>query len=215
MILKKGAEADIYLEDFKDIFGFDFFNEKVIVKKRVKKSYRIPEIDDSIRGFRTVKEAKIINKAKVSGVNSPALYHVDLGEKRIIMEYVEGVRLKEYFASKGLDREIAFEIGRSIGLLHKAGIIHGDITTSNMILNNGKIYFIDFGLSEESEEIEKQGIDIHLLRQALESTHFDISEEVFKIVLEGYSKILGEEKKNELLQRIEQIEKRGRYRKRD
>jgi len=215
LILKKGAEADIYLEDFKDIFGFDFFNEKVIVKKRVKKSYRIPEIDDSIRGFRTVKEAKIINKAKVSGVNSPALYHVDLGEKRIIMEYVEGVRLKEYFASKGLDREIAFEIGRSIGLLHKAGIIHGDITTSNMILNNGKIYFIDFGLSEESEEIEKQGIDIHLLRQALESTHFDISEEVFKIVLEGYSKILGEEKKNELLQRIEQIEKRGRYRKRD
>ena len=84
-----------------------------------------------------------------------------------------------------------------------------------MILNNGKVYFIDFGLSEESEEIEKQGIDIHLLRQALESTHFDISEEVFKIVLDGYSKILGEEKKNELLQRIEQIEKRGRYRKRD
>ncbi|NMC76558.1 MAG: Kae1-associated kinase Bud32 [Candidatus Methanofastidiosa archaeon] len=215
MILKKGAEADIYLEDFKDIFGFDFFNEKVIIKKRVKKSYRIPEIDDSIRGFRTVKEAKIINKAKVSGVNSPALYHVDLGEKRIIMEYVEGVRLKEYFSSRGLDRDIAFEIGKSIGLLHKAGIIHGDITTSNMILKNGKVYFIDFGLSEESEEIEKQGIDIHLLRQALESTHFDISEEVFKIVLEGYSKILGEEKKNELLQRIEQIEKRGRYRKRD
>lgn len=215
MILKKGAEADIYLEDFKKIFGFDFFDEKVIIKKRVKKSYRIQEIDENIRGFRTIKEAKIINKAKLSGVYSPALYYVDLNDKKIVMEYVRGMRLKEYFSSKGLDRDIALKIGKSVGALHKVGIIHGDLTTSNMILNEGNVYFIDFGLSEESEEIEKQGIDIHLLRQALESTHFDISEDLFKIILEGYSKILGEEKKNELLQRIEQIEKRGRYRKRD
>lgn len=215
MILKKGAEADIYLEDFKNIFGFDFFDEKVIIKKRVKKSYRIQEIDENIRGFRTIKEAKIINKAKLSGVYSPALYYVDLNDKKIVMEYVRGMRLKEYFSSKGFDRDIALKIGKSVGALHKGGIIHGDLTTSNMILNEGNVYFIDFGLSEESEEIEKQGIDIHLLRQALESTHFDISEDLFKIILEGYSKILGEEKKNELLQRIEQIEKRGRYRKRD
>ncbi|NMC58729.1 MAG: Kae1-associated kinase Bud32 [Candidatus Methanofastidiosa archaeon] len=215
MILKKGAEADIYLEDFKKIFGFDFFDEKVIIKKRVKKSYRIQEIDENIRGFRTIKEAKIINKAKLSGVYSPALYYVDLNDKKIVMEYVRGMRLKEYFSSKGFDRDIALKIGKSVGALHKVGIIHGDLTTSNMILNEGNVYFIDFGLSEESEEIEKQGIDIHLLRQALESTHFDISEDLFKIILEGYSKILGEEKKNELLQRIEQIEKRGRYRKRD
>jgi TP53 regulating kinase-like protein len=215
LILKKGAEADIYLEDFKKIFGFDFFDEKVIIKKRVKKSYRIQEIDENIRGFRTIKEAKIINKAKLSGVYSPALYYVDLNDKKIVMEYVRGMRLKEYFSSKGFDRDIALKIGKSVGALHKVGIIHGDLTTSNMILNEGNVYFIDFGLSEESEEIEKQGIDIHLLRQALESTHFDISEDLFKIILEGYSKILGEEKKNELLQRIEQIEKRGRYRKRD
>jgi len=99
--------------------------------------------------------------------------------------------------------------------LHKGGIVHGDLTTSNMILKEGKVYFIDFGLSEESEEIEKQGIDIHLLRQALESTHFDISNELFEIILEGYSMILGDKKKEEILQRIEQIEKRGRYRKRN
>lgn len=215
MILKKGAEADIYLEDFKDIFGFEFFNEKVIIKKRVKKSYRIPAIDDNIREYRTIKEAKIINKAKVSGIYSPALYLVDLKDKKIVMEYVQGLRLKEHLLSNGIDKEIPLEIGRSIGLLHKAGIVHGDLTTSNMILNEGKVYFIDFGLSEDSEEIEKQGIDIHLLRQALESTHYDISEELFKIILEGYSQIVGEEKKKEILLRIEQIEKRGRYRKRD
>ena len=83
MILKKGAEADLYLEDFKNVFGFDFYNEKVVIKKRVKKNYRINEIDDMIRGFRTVKEAKIINKTKLSGVYSPALYLVDLKEKSI------------------------------------------------------------------------------------------------------------------------------------
>ena len=215
MILKKGAEADLYLEDFKDVFGFDFYNEKVIIKKRVKKNYRINEIDSMIRGFRTVKEAKIINKSKIFGVFSPALYLVDLKEKSIVMEYINGIRLKEYFSSKGLDRNIGLQIGKSIGALHKGGVIHGDLTTSNMILNEGKVYFIDFGLSEESEEIEKQGIDLHLLRQALESTHFDISYELFKIILEGYSNIRGQEKKDEILQRIEQIEKRGRYRKRD
>lgn len=215
MIIKKGAEADIYLENFKDVFGFDFYDEKVVIKKRVKKNYRINEIDNMIRGFRTTKEAKIINKAKISGVFSPTLYLVDLKEKSIIMEYINGVRLKEYFSSRGLDKKIGLQIGKSVGALHKAGIVHGDLTTSNMILNDGKVYFIDFGLAEESEEIEKQGIDIHLLRQALESTHFDISDDLFKIILEGYSNVLGQEKKDEILQRIEQIEKRGRYRKRD
>lgn len=215
MILKKGAEADLYLEDFKDVFGFDFYNEKIVIKKRVKKNYRINEIDDMIRGFRTVKEAKIINKAKISGVYSPVLYLVDLKEKSIVMEYINGIRLKEHFSSKGLDKKIGFQIGKSVGSMHKAGIIHGDLTTSNMILSDGKVYFIDFGLSEESEEIEKQGIDVHLLRQALESTHFDISEELFKIIIEGYSDVVGNKKKDEILQRIEQIEKRGRYRKRD
>ena len=215
MILKKGAEADLYLEDFKNIFGFDFYDEKVVIKKRVKKNYRINEIDNMIRGYRTVKEAKIINKAKISGVYSPTLYLVDLKEKSIIMEYIDGIRLKEYFSSMGLDKEIGFQIGKSVGALHKIGIIHGDLTTSNMILNDNKVYFIDFGLSEDSEEIEKQGIDLHLLRQALESTHFDISDELFKTILEGYSKVIGQEKKDEILQRIEQIEKRGRYRKRD
>jgi len=215
LILKKGAEADLYLEDFKNIFGFDFYDEKVVIKKRVKKNYRINEIDNMIRGYRTVKEAKIINKAKISGVYSPTLYLVDLKEKSIIMEYIDGIRLKEYFSSMGLDKEIGFQIGKSVGALHKIGIIHGDLTTSNMILNDNKVYFIDFGLSEDSEEIEKQGIDLHLLRQALESTHFDISDELFKTILEGYSKVIGQEKKDEILQRIEQIEKRGRYRKRD
>ncbi|KYC44989.1 MAG: putative bifunctional tRNA threonylcarbamoyladenosine biosynthesis protein [Candidatus Methanofastidiosum methylothiophilum] len=215
MILKKGAEADLYLEDFKNVFGFDFYKERVVIKKRVKKNYRINELDDMIRGYRTVKEAKIINKAKINGVYSPTLYLVDLNEKSIVMEYIDGIRLKEHFSSNGLDRDIGRQIGESVGALHKGGIVHGDLTTSNMILYNGKLYFIDFGLSEESEEIEKQGIDIHLLRQALESTHFDISDELFKVILEGYSNLVGQEKKEEVLQRIEQIEKRGRYRKRD
>lgn len=215
MIIKKGAEADIHLEDFKELFGFEFYGEKVIIKKRIKKGYRINEIDDSIRRFRTVKEAKLINKAKLAGVNSPALYYIDTNEKSIVMEFIDGIRLKELFSSKGLDKDIGIDIGKSVGYLHKAGIVHGDLTTSNMILKDNKIYFIDFGLSEESREIEKQGIDIHLLKQALESAHYYISRDLYNAILQGYSKIVGNQKKDDVLERVEQIEKRGRYRKRD
>jgi len=97
------------------------------------------------------------------------------------------------------------EIGRSVRKLHDANIIHGDLTTSNMILKD-KVYFIDFGLGFFSTRIEDKAVDLFLFKKALESKHHEVWEECFKEVLKAY----GDQK---VMERLKEIEKRGRYRK--
>jgi len=94
-------------------------------------------------------------------------------------------------------------------MLHNHLIIHGDLTTSNMILNK-EIYFIDFGLSFFSEKAEDKAVDLHLLKEGLESKHYRIWEECFRCALEAYRKEAN--KSSETLKRLEIVEKRGRYR---
>ena len=103
-------------------------------------------------------------------------------------------------------------IGEHIGRLHKNGMIHGDLTTSNMILtSSGKVVFVDFGLSEQTSELEARGVDLHLMKRAFMSTHYKYAEESFRAVIEGYEKIMGKKATEELLEKIREIEKRGRY----
>jgi Kae1-associated kinase Bud32 len=127
------------------------------------------------------------------------------------MEFIEGIRLKEALNSfdKKAVEKLCFHVGELVGKLHSAGIVHGDLTTSNMILKDNEIYFIDFGLGEFSRSIEDQGVDMNLLYEALKSTHFKILEICWKNVVEGYKKEY--QKAKEVLKRIEEIEKRGRY----
>jgi TP53 regulating kinase-like protein len=98
-------------------------------------------------------------------------------------------------------------LGENIAVLHQNDIIHGDLTTSNMILKNNKIYFIDFGLGFQSARIEDKAVDLHLLRQALESKHFKHWQTLFDAVLLGYKK-LGNEA---VLLQLKKVESRGRY----
>jgi len=99
-----------------------------------------------------------------------------------------------------------------IGKLHKYGIVHGDLTTSNMIqARDGKIFFVDFGLGEKTRELEAKGVDLHLMKRALQSTHFKFAEECFKSVIEGYASILDGETVKNVLDKIGEIERRGRY----
>ena len=91
-------------------------------------------------------------------------------------------------------------------------MIHGDLTTSNIILDNtGKIVLVDFGLGEKSEELEAKGIDLHLLKRALQSTHYVHAEDCFANVIRGYSQVLGTEAAKDVLEKIAEVEKRGRY----
>jgi TP53 regulating kinase-like protein len=206
MLIKKGAEANLYLEKWHD--------REVIIKQRLPKKYRIPQLDLMIRSQRTVHEPNIIHKAKEAGVPTPTIFMVDVAEATIIMEFVEGKQIKEILDQVSSEERLQLShlIGKMIGRLHKNGIIHGDLTTSNMILTPyGKVVFIDFGLSERSKELEPNGVDLHLMKRALQSTHYKHAKECFKAVIKGYTKVVGEEKAQKVTKKIQEIEKRGRY----
>ena len=155
-----------------------------------------------------------MHEAKAAGVPTPLIYMVNVPEASITMEYVEGQQIKQLLnkASKDKRQELCVKIGELIGKLHRHGLIHGDLTTSNMILSpEGKIFFVDFGLGEKNIEVEAQGVDLHLMKRALQSTHYQFWEECFKNVLCGYSSVLGVEAAEKVYEKIREIERRGRY----
>lgn len=216
-LIKQGAEAKIYLGNFDEYFGANLLpGEKIVVKHRIPKRYRIGEIDERLRKERTVREARVLHRAKAFGVNCPHVYEVNIKDMTIVMEFIAGNRLKEYLESVPMEErmELCREIGRQVARLHKAGIVHGDLTTSNMILRGGKVYLIDFGLADFDPTQEARGVDLHLLRRAMESTHYRWFERGFEAVLEGYAEVLGENARREIEEKLEEIESRGRYRER-
>ena len=206
VMIKKGAEASLYLEDWHD--------RKVIMKRRLPKKYRIPELDLMIRSQRTTYEPHIIHKAKEAGVPTPTILMVDVSDANIVMEFVEGKQVKEVLDKVSKEERLSLckLIGRMIGRLHKNGIIHGDLTTSNMILTPyRKVVFVDFGLSERSIELEPKGVDLHLMKRTLHSTHYKHAKESYKMVMEGYAELVGMEEAKKVNGKIREIEKRGRY----
>ena len=190
----QGAEARLFLEDGK------------IVKNRFRKSYRISEIDEKLRGSRTRREAKVLGKLGHIKFASPRLLKNDEKEN-IIMEKIEGDLVKDVLDKNY--KKLAGDIGKKIAFLHNNLIIHGDLTTSNMIINN-EVYFIDFGLSFFSQKAEDRAVDLHLLKEALESRHYKIWKSCFDLILESYKK--NAKGSIETLNRLDTVEKRGRYR---
>jgi len=206
VLIKKGAEANLYLEEW--------HSRKVIMKRRLPKNYRIPELDEKIRSQRTIYEPQVIHKAKEAGVPTPTIFMVDVAEANIIMEFVDGKQVKQVLNDLPQEEKLRLSrhIGGLIGRLHKYGIIHGDLTTSNMILTPyGKVFFVDFGLSERSTELETRGVDLHLMKRAFQSTHYRYARECFEAVVEGYAEVVGEEEAKNVLEKIREIERRGRY----
>jgi len=202
-LIKQGAEAKLFLSR-KD-------NQKILIKDRIKKEYRIPQIDVKIRKNRTSQESNLLSEARRNGVPTPRILDVDKKDYKIIMEFIDGERIKELLnkSDKKSVKKTCFEIGKLIGKLHTAGIIHGDLTTSNMILKDGKIYFIDFGLGIFSRKIEDQGTDLRLLHEAFKSTHYQILDICWESVIKGYKEEYP--KANTVLNRVSEIEKRARY----
>lgn len=193
-IIQKGAEAIISLEKNK------------IIKSRIKKSYRVKVLDEKLRKSRTKAEAKIINKLKNS-VPVPKIIKTD-NKQEIIMEFIDGKKLSEHLENLNY-KKICKLMAENITQMHNQDIIHGDLTTSNMIYKpeEDKVYFIDFGLGFHSYKIEDKAVDLHLLQQALEAKHHKISEKCVNIILKNYEA----DKSKQILERIKAIEKRGRY----
>ncbi|RLF99201.1 MAG: Kae1-associated kinase Bud32 [Thaumarchaeota archaeon] len=205
-VIRIGAEAVVSRLRWN---GFD-----LVSKHRVPKPYRIPELDRRIRDKRTLHEAKIIVELKKAGVPAPAIMLLDRSSSTIYMQYINGIELKR--ALDELDpikiEKIARRLGEIIGKMHLKKIVHGDLTTSNIILDKSeKIYLIDFGLSSVTDDVEELAVDIHLLDRSLESAHHKIRERFMKHFLIGYSKIVGKNRTLEILRKVKEIRMRGRY----
>jgi len=206
-IIKQGAEAILYLDSWE--------GQRVLVKERIKKGYRIGQIDEKLRKERTTKETKLLRDSRAVGVPTPQVLHVDNDGHKIIMEFIEGERIKEFFnhADKSDIERVCEQIGTNIAKMHAADMVHGDLTTSNMILKDSKVYFIDFGLGQHTKRVEDKGIDLRLLHDAIKATHYKILKTCWGSILKGYT----EEYKNAdiVIKKIEEIAKRTRYAKRD
>ena len=131
-------------------------------------------------------------------------------EKEIAMEFINGKRISECLNSFSKIRQLKIcgQIGREVAKLHDLNIIHGDLTTSNMILKKSEIYFIDFGLGFISHKPEDKAVDLHLLREALEAKHFENWELLINEVFENYKK---SKDSKIVFERLKKVEKRGRY----
>jgi len=189
-IISMGAEAIIRQ-----------ISEDELVKDRVRKSYRIKEIDTRLRKSRTKMEYSILKKAANEGLAVPKVW--DLEEYSFKMQHIKGELVRDYLANCPDNKALFKIIGKQINMMHKNNIIHGDLTTSNMILLGGKVYFIDFSLGSLSGKLEDKAVDLHLIKQALIAKHNSCWKECFEEIIKAY-------KNKEVLNKLKSVEKRGR-----
>ncbi|MCK4285523.1 MAG: Kae1-associated serine/threonine protein kinase [Candidatus Lokiarchaeota archaeon] len=208
-LISKGAEASLF-------YGH-WFGKEVIFKHRIPKEYRLEALDKKIRIERTLSEGKALILIKDYGVNVPPVYEIDIQNSTIVMKYIEGQKLKTILRDLSLEKKFNYfnRIGSYIAILHKNGHIHGDITTSNLIVTKEEeIFLIDFGLHAYSDTIEDKSVDLHLFKRVLISSHGQDYEFCFKSFLEGYvSEYQMENIKmcQKIIKNINAIETRGRY----
>ena len=178
------------------------FKDGLVFKRRIRKRYRIKEIDERIRRERTRREARIISEARRKGIPTPVI--LDIFDYTLVMERIEGNLVGEVITPR-----ISERIGELVGILHRNGIIHGDLTTSNLILGSDNIlYLIDFGLSTFDSSIEARGVDVHVFFQSLSAT-CESWKELKESFIKGYTRTLPDAP--QVLTRISEIERRGRY----
>ena len=204
ILLKKGSEADLLL--------IDWYGKRALSKLRTQRFYRNPILDKELRHRRTIHEAEMLSKAKEARIRSPYVYFLDTYRNEIIMEYIEGAILKSVFSA-----DLALKLGECIAKLHSKNIIHGDITTSNFILENHSqnkhtdLAIIDFGLSFFSQRLEDMASDVRMLKEVLNSVHYEIFDQAFLNFSEEYSSFSPSGRGRKVLRKVDEIQSRGRY----
>nr|GMD51975.1 EKC/KEOPS complex subunit bud32-like [Ipomoea batatas] len=210
VLIKQGAEARV--------FESTFVGRRSIVKERFSKKYRHPTLDSKLTLKRLNAEARCMTKARRLGVATPVLYAVDPILHSLTFEYVEGPLVKDIllgFGSSGMDEEriadIAFQIGNAIGKIHDGGLVHGDLTTSNMLMRSAtnQLVLIDFGLSFTSTLPEDKAVDLYVLERALLSMHSSCGN-VMDRILSAYKK--SSKQWSSTLNKLAQVRQRGRKR---
>ena len=200
-LLKKGAEADVYLSSWN--------GKKAILKIRKEKTYRNLVLDKKIRKHRTIKESEIISQVKSFGISTPLIYFLDINKCSILMQYIDGKLVRDM--NEKVIEKTCFEIGKIVGILHKNGIMHGDLTTSNFILTKKQLVLIDFGLANRTEKPDDHAIDLRLFKEILNSAHANILNKSWNNFLKGYSKSVGKQYCKKIIKLVGVIESRGRY----
>ena len=196
-VVSIGAEARL--------FESSYLGEKVLVKERLSKGYRNQELDEKLRRLRTQREASLLYRAKTFGVNAPRVLHIDKQKSQLFLELIEGKKLKDVLSGKNL--HYCEEFGKMIGKLHAHHVVHGDLTTSNVLVRDKELVLIDFGLGFDSKKLEDKAMDLLVLKKTFMATHFRL-ENGWKKILKGY---ISETKNKAIEKAIERIEKRARY----
>ena len=176
-------------------------------KSRAAKTYRHPALDEALRASRTRAEARLAAQARRAGVRTPLVYAVEGAD--LVLERLPGRQLKEVLESSPGDAPALLRaVGGAAARLHARNLTHGDLTTSNVLVSDGGVALLDFGLAQLNAEDEDKGADLHVLREALEATHGRLPG-AFAQVLEGYRAAGGAEA---VERKVEEIVRRGRYR---
>lgn len=216
-LLQQGAEGRIFLGEYK--------GQKCLIKERFVKNYRHPELDTHLTKTRIKAEQKAAERCAKAGVLTPKIFEADVKDRKIYMEYMEtSITTKQYINDylTGEKREELIEkltsaIGIAVGRMHANNIIHGDLTTSNMLIkprgegfDEYELVMIDFGLSQYSTTTEDKGVDLYVLERALLSTHSNL-EELFPKILDAYCKENVKGSK-EVVAKLDEVRLRGRKR---
>lgn len=192
-LIAEGAEAQIWRVD-----------EGVLKKIRFPKGYRLRELDLKLRKFRNRREFKVLGRLFEKGVRVPRpieIFEGNIDELFFTFENISGEVLKSVMNYDLLC--LAFD---EIVKMHSLGIVHGDLTSLNMIVRNDEVFLVDFGLAEFSDKVEERAVDLNLFFVCLKIEHPDLygyKEEL----IERYGKLDFGEK---VVERLAVIEKRGR-----
>ncbi|KAJ1497833.1 TP53 regulating kinase, partial [Coelomomyces lativittatus] len=189
-LFKQGAEARIFRHDYQ--------GHPVITKQRFRKSYRHPTLDAKLTQARILQEVRLLLKSRQVGLNTPRVLFVDLDASSLILEWIPGPSYRDYLlnsaSTSDFMKEEGQQIGRGIAQLHQFDIIHGDLTTSNMLYHENQIFFIDFGLAYTSTLVEDKAVDLYVLEKAILSTHPVLAAELMESILTTYKVTFSESK---------------------
>lgn len=200
--LARGAEAVVERADY---LGLD-----AVAKRRLPKRWRHPDLDARLRAARTKHEARLLAAAKAAGARAPHVYDVRAAEATLVMERLDAVRLREAIELADAERrtQLLRKAGALVAALHDADVVHGDLTTSNLLASDGEVMVLDFGLGATSPEAEAKGVDLHVLAEALEATHARHGD-LFGVFWEAYA--AASPRAGEVAEVLDAIRKRGRY----
>ena len=200
-LIRKGAEGDLF---------FTAWNGKeAILKSRKKKEYRNSSLDYRLRKQRTIRESQIMAEVKEFGIRTPLIHFIDTKNCDIIMQKIDGVLVGDLSNIKLVN--VCKKIGKLVGIMHKNGIMHGDLTTSNFIQSKDQIFIIDFGLANRTFKSDDHAVDLRLFKEILNSAHAEIFEKAWPNFLSGYRLSVGGERFAKITNKVMIIESRGRY----